>query len=85
MAGAALGIALAEFMIAYASGTGKTHCTAFNGGAFEGDFNLTLLARTMPGGGDNVTMTRTEVPLPSAQGRSKLLKKLWDHAEAEWA
>ena len=84
VAGAALGISLAEFLIAYASGASTTHMTAFNGAGFEGDFNLTLLAQTMPGGGDNVTITRTPVTIPGA-GRSKLLKKLWDHAAEEWA
>lgn len=83
VAGAALGIALAEFVIAYSSGAAKTQCTKFNGGAFEGDFNLTLLGETMPGGGNNASITRTPVDIPGA-GRSKLLKKLWDHAKDEW-
>lgn len=84
VAGAALGIALAEFLINYSSGAAQTQCTNFNGGSFDGDFNLTLLGQTMPGGGDNEAITRTAVPIPGA-GRSKLLKKLWDHAAEEWA
>jgi hypothetical protein len=87
VAGAALGIGIAELIINYSRGAKKASSYAFNGGAFDGDFNLTLLGETMPPAGEsgsNPTITKTEFDLPT-KGRTNLLSKLWDAAADEWA
>ena len=75
MAGAVLGLGIAETIVSVMEGDATTPTFVFEGATFDKDFDLDTLKTVMSSGAGTAAVTT---------GPSALLKRLWKEAKAEW-
>lgn len=79
-AGAVLGIALGEYVVAHLSGGGKVTALSADCDAWDQDFNLPLLGRALDGAFGVATGDAVKV---AGAARGSILHELWERARAE--
>ncbi|WP_420327652.1 phosphatase PAP2 family protein [Mameliella sp.] len=80
MAGAVLGVTVAEALINLLEGTPQTRTRVFHGAGYDGDFTLARMVEALDNGQEIATGTLS-LPTGLVPG---WLAKMWDEAKEEW-
>ncbi|KUF11313.1 phosphoesterase [Pseudoponticoccus marisrubri] len=80
MAGAVLGITLAEALVRLLDAEPTTPARRFRGDSYQGDFNLFLLSSAL---GDDAVIETTSAPC-DGPALPAWLRRMWSEAQGEW-